>query len=49
MMITRFEGFILPEKVFADYVRLKRLPRMKAPKSARSGVEYWRALSSDQP
>jgi signal recognition particle subunit SRP54 len=31
------------------YFRLKPFSRMKAPKSARSGTEYWRALSSDQP
>lgn len=31
------------------YVKLKRFARMNAPKSSRSGFEYWRALSSDQP
>ena len=31
------------------YSSEKPLARMNAPKSARSGFAYWRALSSDQP
>ena len=52
---NRTEGF--PVSVWACFSSswnqyqssLKPLPRTKAPKSARSGTEYCRALSSDQP